>query len=95
MERKKVFGQRIKRLLIFLIQKNKTEHYIAHTKNSHCIHIFPLFFLTNRSVKEFLAFAAKTVMRRITPGVQAVDYEGTFFLFSTKVCSLRENVPKF
>lgn len=31
-----------------------------------------------RSVKEFLNFAAKTVMRRIGPGVQVVDYEGAW-----------------
>jgi len=33
-------------------------------------------FFQKGSIKEFLAFAARTVMRRIGPGVNAVDYEG-------------------
>jgi synaptobrevin family protein YKT6 len=33
-------------------------------------------FFTKGSVKEFLAFATKTVMKRIGAGTQGVDYEG-------------------
>ena len=33
-------------------------------------------FFQKGSIKEFLSFAARTVMRRIGPGVNAVDYEG-------------------
>jgi synaptobrevin family protein YKT6 len=33
-------------------------------------------FFQKGSVKEFLSFANKTLMKRLPPGVQAVDYEG-------------------
>ena len=33
-------------------------------------------FFTKGSVKEFLAFAGKTVMKRISAGTQGIDYEG-------------------
>jgi synaptobrevin family protein YKT6 len=33
-------------------------------------------FFTRGSVKEFLAFAARTVMKRVTAGSHALDYEG-------------------
>ena len=45
-------------------------------------HLFPTHppseysFFQRGSVKEFLNFAVKTLMKRLTPGVQCVDYEG-------------------
>jgi synaptobrevin family protein YKT6 len=33
-------------------------------------------FFTRGSVKEFLTFASRTVMKRVTAGSQALDYEG-------------------
>ena len=33
-------------------------------------------FFQRGSVKEFLTFATKTLMKRLSPGVQCVDYEG-------------------
>jgi hypothetical protein len=35
-------------------------------------------FFTRGSVKEFLLFASKTVMKRIGAGINGVDYEGSY-----------------
>jgi synaptobrevin homolog YKT6 len=41
-------------------------------------------FFERGSIKEFLAFAARTVMKRIGPGVNAVDYEGNLVFCSVQ-----------